>query len=83
MNRQVFLKFRNVKGFLGVKKTVILPLSSIRQISVYNNMIYFHTNYFFGSNIQCNFRKGTTEDDVVRHITNQMNSGKTIINFED
>ena len=81
MSRQVFLKFTNVKGFLGVKNTVIIPLSTIKKISIYKHSACFETDSFIDSGIKCNFIEGTTEEDAVRHITNKINSGKTIINF--
>ena len=81
MNRQVFLKFGNVKGLFNTKKTMIIPLSSISKINFREKEVHFHygKSLFDKGIISAQYKEGITKEYMIDEIESKINGYKTII----
>jgi hypothetical protein len=81
MNRQVFLKFVNVKGLFNTKKTMLIPLSSISKIDFREKEVQFHygKSLFDAGIINAHYKEGITKEYMFDEFESKINGYKTII----
>lgn len=81
MNRQVFLKFVNVKGLFNTKKTMLIPLSSISKIDFREKEVQFHygKSLFDAGIINAPYKEGITKEYMFDEFESKINGYKTII----
>lgn len=83
MNRQVFLKFVNVKRLFNTKKTMLIPLSSISKIDFREKEVHFHygKSFFDAGIISAPYKEGITKEYMFDEFESKINGYKTIIEF--